>query len=365
MKILQYDKKFRVTNDDKIKLSSNLKPDTYEVKVDMQGFYLEKVNHLTLGTSKIYGDSETKVDHILKGYQASSKSMGTILAGKKGIGKTLFAKILANKAIAQGLPVLLVNKGYQGIGKFIDSIKQGTLVLFDEFEKNFNNLDIDDQDANTSTESQATLLNLFDGISDQKRLYIITVNEIYNLNEYMLNRPGRFHYLIRLDFPSATEAKEYLQDNLSKEYYDQIPEIIKFIYRVPLNYDSLRAIVFEVNLGTPFKEAIKVLNIINTEERVYKLLFKFNSGYTYTEPLAKIDLFDQNVKYSNNDYSLIFNTNSLDIKKAPLRLSGEDVTLNIFEGSSLYNKTRQGASKDTLSQVLIIPVAQKDLGFSV
>ena len=64
-------------------------------------------------------------------------------------------------------------------------------------------------------------------------------------------------------------------------------------------------------------------------------------------------------------YYRVVDTNSLDIKKAPLRLSGDDATLNIFEGSSLYNKTRQGASKDTLDQVLIIPVAQKDLGFSV
>lgn len=365
MKILENDKKYRVLSDDKVKLSNQLRAKTYEVKVDTSGFYLEEIDNLSLGNGKIYGDSESKVDMITRAYEASDRSLGIILAGKKGIGKTLFAKILANKAVDKGYPVILVNKGYQGISKFIDSIKQEVVILFDEFEKNFNNLSVDEQDTNTSTESQSSLLNLFDGISSQKRLYVITVNKLYNLNEYMLNRPGRFHYLIRLEFPKPEDITEYLHDKLDEKYYDEIPEILKFGYRVPLNYDSLRAISFELNLGTPFKEAISNLNIINIEDRYYRLQLVFSNGYVDKEDAIKMNLFSEVVNINDNGFEMTFNTKDLNANSHVMEIPGDKVTFKAYEGNKIYQHTHAGTSNSNLVKVAIEPISQKDIGFSL
>lgn len=61
--------------------------------------------------------------------------------------------------------------------------------------------------------------------------------------------------------------------------YDQIPAVVDFSGKIDLNYDCLRSIAFELNLGTPFAEAIKDLNIINMNETNYKLTILFKDGY--------------------------------------------------------------------------------------
>ena len=48
-------------------------------------------------------------------------------------------------------------------------------------------------------------------------MYIVTCNELRGLNDYILNRPGRFHYHFRFEYPTATEIREYMEDKLEKK----------------------------------------------------------------------------------------------------------------------------------------------------
>ena len=134
------------------------------------------------------------------------------------------------------------------------------MFLFDEFDKTFGDIRTGENEANP----QSGLLSLFDGTSNGKKLFVITCNSLYRLNDYLVNRPGRFHYHFRFDYPTPEEVREYLTDKLSGQYQAEIEKVILFSKKVSLNYDCLRAIAFELNLGEPFWKAIFVLHIINT-----------------------------------------------------------------------------------------------------
>ena len=69
---------------------------------------------------------------------------------------------------------------------------------------------------------QSGLLSLFDGTSQGKKLFIITCNSLSKLNDYLVNRPGRFHYHFRFEYPSSEEIMEYLTDKLGSQYISEI-----------------------------------------------------------------------------------------------------------------------------------------------
>jgi len=155
--------------------------------------------------SKIYGIHTEKVKKVLKTFTSFERNLGVILSGDKGIGKSLFAKLVCIEAIGKGYPVIVVDRYIPGIDSYLNSIEQEVVVLFDEFDKTFCNND------NNGISPQTLMLSLFDGISVGKKLFLITCNEIRKLNDYLINRPGRFHYHFRFDYPSYEEIQEYLQ----------------------------------------------------------------------------------------------------------------------------------------------------------
>jgi SpoVK/Ycf46/Vps4 family AAA+-type ATPase len=209
-----------------------------------------------------------------------------ILSGDKGIGKSLFARLLGRKAVENGIPVLIVDKYIENIGTFIDEIDQEIMVLFDEFDKTFSK-GMRDEDP------QVTMLSLFDGVSPRKKLFVVTCNELRGLNGFMVNRPGRFHYHLRFDYPGAKDIREYLEDALMDEYKGEIDSVIEFSNRVGLNYDCLRSIAFELNQGLSFAEAIKDINIVNVEREPYNLKILFEDGTIYLNNKFYMDSFSE------------------------------------------------------------------------
>ena len=142
-----------------------------------------------------------------------TENLGVILSGYKGIGKSMFAKILSVEAVKKGIPIILVDQYIPGIASYIEAIDQRVMVLFDEFDKTFADIKASDGEV----EPQAALLGLFDGMSQGKKLFVITCNDIRKLNDFIVNRPGRFHYHFRFEYPSADEIRTYLYDKLGKE----------------------------------------------------------------------------------------------------------------------------------------------------
>ena len=290
MKIVNTGSTYMIYSDD-LRTFDKLPVGTYEVDFSMmQGFFLTKKDDVELN-EKIYGVHESKANKILESFKHTDRNLGVILSGNKGIGKSLTAKLLAQKAIQAGLPVILVNNGYKGIASYLSDIKQEVLVLFDEFDKTFKTGSNGRRGEPGDGGAQDEFLTLFDGLDQGKKLFVVTCNSLSDLSDFLVNRPGRFHYHLRFNYPTVEEIKEYLSDKVDKKYHDQIEEVVKFSNMTDLNYDCLRAIAFELNLGTSFKEAIKDLNITSYDnDSKYDIICVLSNGMRSTRKNYYLDL---------------------------------------------------------------------------
>ena len=250
----------------------------------MTGWSLEVAPALEV-KEKVYGVNSDKVSKVLKAFKRSNKNLGVILSGDKGIGKSLTARMISIKAAALGYPVIIVSTYIPGIASFLNSIEQECVVLMDEFDKTFGSRD---EDSDTISDPQTEMLSLFDGISSGKKLFIVTCNDLYGVSSFLVNRPGRFHYHFRFDYPTADGIYEYLHDKGITD--KKIRKVIEFSHKVQLNYDCLHAIAFELEDGGEFEDAINDLNIINMNEQIYNITVYFTDG-TMLRAKEKLNLF--------------------------------------------------------------------------
>lgn len=320
--------------DDSLQTHEALPTQTYVVRFSKdRGFYLEKYVEIDVKESKIYGVHLDKVNKVLDAFGKFERNLGVILSGDKGIGKSLFAKLLSCEAMKRDIPLIVVDTFVPGIASYIERIEQEVVVLFDEFDKTFGELRAKDGEASPQT----NLLSLFDGVSGGKKLFVITCNDMSKLNAYLINRPGRFHYHFRFDYPSADEIREYLMDKLDESKYGEVDKVIAFSKKINLNYDCLRAIAFELNSGEKFEDAIKDLNIINVSSEKYNVTLYYDNGITATQRGVYLDLFreDEETVYlydskGNNFVDVDFTPT--DCKFDPVRManiiSAEDLKLS-------------------------------------
>lgn len=301
---------------------------TYEVNFSkMMGFFLSTHNDLVVAEEKIYGSTPIKVEKVLKSFGQVERNFGVILSGKKGIGKSLFARQLAVRAKDYNLPLIIVSNYIPGIANFLSSIEQEVIVLFDEFEKTFAKTE--------EMQPQEEMLSLFDGIDGGKKLFIITCNEVYKLNSFLLNRPGRFHYHFILGNPNPDEIKEYMMDKLNPEYHHYIKKLVGFSMNVDLTYDVLRAIAFELNNGYPFEETLMDLNISKEDSPKYKIKVEFADGHVRIVDKHRMNLYSSDKEY------LWFNTAGGNYKTSiRLTFSPSDVLMDLDAAEMTLDPTK-------------------------
>lgn len=284
MRAIQSGNTFRIY-DNSMKTYDQLPPNAYLVNFSEQtGFFLTLYSDININ-EKVYGVHTGKVNKVFNAFQQFNRNLGVILSGDKGIGKSLFSKMLAQKAMEQGIPLIIVNMYIPGIAEYLNEIEQEVMVLFDEFDKVFRGGD--------KRDPQAEMLTLFDGIAQGKKLFVVTCNDLNNLNDFLVNRPGRFHYHLRFSYPDAAAIREYLQDALDERYWKEIDAVVTFSQKVNLNYDCLRAIAFELNCGDSFDVAIKDLNIVNVERDRYTLILQLDNGEQLKYRNYPVDLFSE------------------------------------------------------------------------
>lgn len=290
MKVVQTGSTIRLYGDDLV-TSDALAAGVYRIEFNPHsGFYLECYADTIEINEKIYGVHHEKVNKVLNAFNKIERNLGVILSGDKGIGKSIFTKLLIQKAVAENYAVILVDSYIQGIASYIQSIDQNILVIFDEYDKTFGR---SNREEIGRSDPQTEMLTLFDGLSTGKKLFVITCNDTYDLSEYLLNRPGRFHYHFRFNYPSREDIEEYLKDHLPEEQYSEISKVVGFASKTNINYDCLRAIAFELSLGSNFSEAIKDLNIMNIDKTSFNVTAVFKNGKTLT-CIDYIDLFSTN-----------------------------------------------------------------------
>jgi hypothetical protein len=172
------------------------------------------------------------------------------LNGVKGAGKTQLARLVACKAATQAIPCIIVNQPWSGdkFNRLIQSIAQPCIILFDEFEKVY------DRDI------QPEVLTLLDGVFPTKKLFIMTCNDQWLIDDHMRNRPGRIYYLIDFRGLEQKFIREYCDDKLiNRQHASAICKIAEMFNE--FNFDMLQAIVEEVNrYGETPEQALVMLN---------------------------------------------------------------------------------------------------------
>lgn len=221
----------------------------YNLNLCNSGYYLTKQSDFVL-PDKIYGDMSV-VDRWLKTYNTKKRNVGVLLAGLKGGGKTITAKLLAIKA---NKPIININQPYGGT-EFIDFITNkvlGDCVIFiDEYEKIY---------SNQKGETTDSLLSLLDGPYETHHLFIFTVNET-TINSNMMNRPSRILYSKKYEGLGEEDIEEIANDLLvNKKHMDDLLRTTKKIFQ--LSYDVLISIIDEVNrFDEPASECIQYMNL--------------------------------------------------------------------------------------------------------
>ena len=277
MKLIGSETHLQVFEDADLKVYSTLPAGTFEVNFSQrQGYSLQKKTDLTAGIS-VYGDTNDNAEMVLDTFARKDSSTGVILSGTQGMGKTVFARVLVEKAQAKGIPTILVNHAYPNLPEFLSSIDQDIIVLFDEFDKNF----IEDSDSSSpDTSSQESLLSMFDGLSTSKKLFVVTCNNDYRLSKYIRNRPGRFHYHFAFTYVTDKVIDEFMLEHVGKGHKDEIANVKILNKQTKLTYDYLNALAFEINVGHHIKDAVKYLNIGNLNS---------NGKYTFRIELKNDD----------------------------------------------------------------------------
>lgn len=293
----------------------------------LMGFSLAMRSNLTVSEEKVYGSIPQKVKKILTSYNLLQRNLGVLLSGTKGIGKSLFVRLLSEEAIKNSLPVVLVDHAYPNIANFIASIQQDCIIIFDEFEKIFCK--------NEEYDPQNELLSLFDGTDGGHKLFIVTCNNLKAINQYMLNRPGRFHYHFALTPPTAEEVREYMQDKLKPEYHKYIEDIVKLNYVTDMPYDYLRAIAFELNQGYNLNETMSDLNITQVDKVHYDLKLYLSNNMLYEAWNIQLDLNSSEnyhiwfYRNKNSDKTLHWpDTYDVDIIPRMAHLVGKEYIIN-------------------------------------
>jgi hypothetical protein len=229
----------------------NLPVGIYDVQFNPDiGFYLQVRDEFEL-PKKLYGKTQFRTHRILDTFESRPYVTGVLLHGVKGSGKSMEAKNIAIEGVQRGLSTLVVSSAWAGpsFNKFLASIHDNIIVLFDEFEKVYDK------------EQQPALLTLLDGMIQTKMLCVFTANDTSKIDSHMINRPGRIFYSIKYEGLDLEFVKEYCEDNLKdKDKTDVVMQVAEFVDN--FNFDMLQAVIEEHNrYGGKIKEILPLLNI--------------------------------------------------------------------------------------------------------
>ena len=207
----------------------------YNLELTMFGWKLFKFADNFVFPYKLYSLENEFVDHVLKTYENTVGNLGILLNGTKGTGKTVTAKVLANRL---NLPVIVLKSmgdRNQSMIEYLSSLNCDCVLFMDEFEKNFK-------------EEDSTVLQIMDGVynSNHRKIFLLTTNNM-SINENLVGRPSRIRYVKHFGNLSMDTVNEYLDDALKCE--EAREEILEYIDSLTIStIDILKTIVNEVNI---------------------------------------------------------------------------------------------------------------------
>ena len=266
---------------DDLKLSKEVPVGVWKLScAQFVGFLLEETE-IKLSHGKIYGDAQDIADHVADAFEKNEpgKNLGVLFSGEKGLGKTLTTRLILEKFYGKK-PIIIISNYVNGMTDFMSNFK-GCVILMDEFEK-FMGGNTDSEDKNSLTK-QESLLSILDGNTGcSGNLFLLTVNNVYRLDDNLKSRPGRIRYHYKFASENAAVVRNYCNDNLNnKEIIEDVVATLGGAGFVSM--DILSSFVDELNKFPDKKpsEILKYFNIENenTDEN-FKVIFKVLWGTT-------------------------------------------------------------------------------------
>jgi adenylate kinase family enzyme len=228
----------------------------YNIKVDRftDAISLEESSGLSL-PSKVYCTQrdERFIDKVINSYNLSESGFtGVMLAGLKGSGKTVMAKIIANKS---SLPIINIDKSIRPyiLKNLVEKLGDTSVCfLFDELDKVL--ADYDD----------SVLLQVLDGSDTKgKHMILFTCNDDREISEYLIDRCSRIRYWREFEEMSPSLIMEVLNDKLNdKKEVKSLTDFIKDNFEV-CSFDNISSFVKEANdyPTTTFEELFEDMNL--------------------------------------------------------------------------------------------------------
>ena len=207
----------------------------YNVGLSITGWYLERTADEFVFNYKVYGLQSKFMQHVLTAFENTKGNFGILLNGTKGTGKSVVAKVLANKF---NLPVVVVKSfgdNNPQLIEFLSSFNFDCVFFFDEFEKNF-------------SEKDSSILQIMDGVytSNYRRIFLLTTNETH-INDNLISRPSRLRYIHEFGNLEQDITREYLNDTLNDK--SRIEDVVDFVDTLQIStIDILKSIVEEINI---------------------------------------------------------------------------------------------------------------------
>jgi hypothetical protein len=351
--VIKNDRNYKVIAGNAVSVLDTLPPGIYELAFSKEtGYSLDEIDTSFSITKRLYGHVESITSRVLTSFEKTEGSLGVLISGPKGLGKSLTVRNICKEALGRGLPVILVKVNYGNIVPYIDTICQPCVLVMDEFEKLYpkeNKRDHDD------LEGQDCMLNLFDSTYKAKKLFLLTCNNIYDISEYLLNRPGRIHYHFKTARLTIKEITEYSTDNLPPELHSMISDICALGAKISdFSYDMLRSIIFELRMfGCTLEEAQQVLNIDADLSTLYDYSIYFKSGKIISET--------ESINFNSKRHTLIWRNKEqgyfeVNINPSKAKWNGDpNGALALTEVIDLWEHPPKD-DKDKIDKIIFIPV---------
>lgn len=180
---------------------------------------------------------------------AFTDTTGVMLAGTKGTGKTIMAKVLAKES---NLPIIIVDPQYpeSRLIKYFKQISTPVCILFDEVDKSFD------------TEK---MLDFLDGLQKtSKKLVIMTCNNLGKVSEYLQDRCSRIRYLRKYTTDDNLEFLNILIEDMGIKNVEEVSKYCRENIRL-LSIDNIVAFLNEIKLleneDCTLDEIISIMNI--------------------------------------------------------------------------------------------------------
>ena len=212
----------------------------YNINVDRytDAISLEETSGLSL-PSKVYCTQrdERFIDKVINSYNLSESGFtGVMLAGLKGSGKTVMAKVIANKS---GLPIINIDKNIRPyiLRNLVEKLGDTSVCfLFDELDKVLEDYD------------DSVLLQVLDGSDTKgKHMILFTCNDEDEISEYLIDRCSRIRNWREFDEMSPSLIMEVLNDKLNdKKEVKSLTDFIKDNFEV-CSFDNIASFVKEAN----------------------------------------------------------------------------------------------------------------------